>query len=578
MLLANLSLTARRSVTHRLAVIFFALIVSVPIAWALFAVAGQALDSAALHALWQQPQARSALALSVWTALVSGVLAWLTAARLLAIGFVHQTLMRWMQHLPALLATPHAAMAIALVLWLSPSGWLLRLVSPTLTGFQSPPDWSTTQDPWGLGLILALWLKEVPFLLWIGATQLRRDDIRRRWQSEYGLAQTLGYPPSAAFARVVWPQLALTLRWPLLAVVAYGLGVVDMALILGPTTPPTFAVLSWQWLGDANVAQQAMGAVAAGVLTGCVALMAALIMYGRATRWLLVRGTMAVVQWPPLTTPVSLATSAHGVPPRWTVRAKRYAHSYGLWAALLVAYLLSWFALAVGSVSGLWPFPHVWPAQWTMGAWQQVGRSTATLWNTFALALASATFCMAWCMAWLELAPRAWHAALRPWLLLPMVLPAIVWVIGLYSVALFVRLEGQWLGLIGAHAVMVLPYVLLALEPAYQSVDARQGAVAASLGRSRWAYLFAVKWPQLMPALMAAWAIGFAVSVAQYLPTLYVGAGRFDTVTTEAVTLAANGQRTFMSAYAALQMLLPIAIFWLASVMGRPRQFARSAS
>ena len=81
-----------------------------------------------------------------------------------------------------------------------------------------------------------------------------------------------------------------------------------------------------------------------------------------------------------------------------------------------------------------------------------------------------------------------------------------------------------------------------------------------------------------MPALMAAWAIGFAVSVAQYLPTLYVGAGRFDTVTTEAVTLAANGQRTFMSAYAALQMLLPIAIFWLASVMGRPRQFARSAS
>ena len=315
MLLANLSLTARRRVSHRLAVIFFALIVGVPIAWALFAVAGQALDSAALHALWQQPQARSALALSVWTALVSGVLAWLTAARLLAIGFVHQTLMRWMQHLPALLATPHAAMAIALVLWLSPSGWLLRLVSPTLTGFQSPPDWSTTQDPWGLGLILALWLKEVPFLLWIGATQLRRDDIRRRWQSEYGLAQTLGYPPSAAFARVVWPQLALTLRWPLLAVVAYGLGVVDMALILGPTTPPTFAVLSWQWLGDANVAQQAMGAVAAGVLTGCVALMAALIMYGRATRWLLVRGTMAVVQWPPLTTPVSLATSAHGVPP-----------------------------------------------------------------------------------------------------------------------------------------------------------------------------------------------------------------------------------------------------------------------
>jgi putative thiamine transport system permease protein len=39
---------------------------------------------------------------------------------------------------------------------------------------------------------------------------------------------------------------------------------------------------------------------------------------------------------------------------------------------------------------------------------------------------------------------------------------------------------------------------------------------------------------------------------------LYVGAGRFATVTTEAVTLAAGAQRSLMSAYAALQMLLPI--------------------
>ena len=52
--------------------------------------------------------------------------------------------------------------------------------------------------------------------------------------------------------------------------------------------------------------------------------------------------------------------------------------------------------------------------------------------------------------------------------------------------------------------------------------------------------------------------MGFAVSVAQYLPTLYVGAGRFATVTTEAVTLAAGAQRSLMSAYAVLQMVLPV--------------------
>jgi putative thiamine transport system permease protein len=71
--------------------------------------------------------------------------------------------------------------------------------------------------------------------------------------------------------------------------------------------------------------------------------------------------------------------------------------------------------------------------------------------------------------------------------------------------------------------------------------------------------------------------VGFAVSVAQYLPTLYVGAGRFATVTTEAVTLAAGAQRSLMSAYAALQMLLPIAAFALAALLGRPRRFEKIA-
>jgi putative thiamine transport system permease protein len=86
-----------------------------------------------------------------------------------------------------------------------------------------------------------------------------------------------------------------------------------------------------------------------------------------------------------------------------------------------------------------------------------------------------------------------------------------------------------------------------------------------------------VKWPLLQRAIASAWAVGFAVSVAQYLPTLYVGAGRFATVTTEAVTLAAGAQRSLMSAYAALQMLLPIAAFALAALLGRPRRFEKIA-
>jgi putative thiamine transport system permease protein len=180
---------------------------------------------------------------------------------------------------------------------------------------------------------------------------------------------------------------------------------------------------------------------------------------------------------------------------------------------------------------------------------------------------------LVWCVAWLELSPRHWDNTLRPLLYLPLVLPAVLWVVGLYSLALQWRLEGQWLGLLLAHTVMVLPYVLLALSPAYLGFDPRAAQLSDSLGHNRAAFLWRVKWPLLRRSLAASAAVGFAVSITQYLPTLYIGAGRFATVTTEAVTLASGAQRSLTSAYAGLQFLLPVLAFGLAAWIGRPRRF-----
>jgi putative thiamine transport system permease protein len=86
-------------------------------------------------------------------------------------------------------------------------------------------------------------------------------------------------------------------------------------------------------------------------------------------------------------------------------------------------------------------------------------------------------------------------------------------------------------------------------------------------------FLWRAKWPLLRAALASAFAVGFAVSVAQYLPTLFVGAGRFATVTTEAVTLASGAQRSLTAAYAWLQWLLPALVFGLAAWLGKPRRY-----
>ena len=528
---------------------------AVPLLWTAFEALKAGSNSAAWRALAQDPALVHAALLTLWTGLASTLLAWWGAAALLARGFVRQRLARLLRGLPLMLATPHAALAIGFLFLLAPSGWLLRALSPWLTGFESPPPWPTTQDPWGLGLIAALVIKEIPFLLWTAATQLQRDDVRQRWRTEHALAQTLGYAPRRAFWLVLWPQLATRLRWPLLAVLAYGLTVVDMALVIGPATPPTLAVLAWQWLQDADPATYAQGA-AAGVLL-------ALMVLACSALWMAAQH-------------LQRKALAHGRGVRGST-ARIPDLDVGAWL-LVDVYAAVLLALAVGSVSGVWAFPTVWPQSFTAAAWQQVAQSSGTVVTTLWLAVGSSAVALLWSVAWLELAPRRWDDALRPLLYLPLVLPAVLWVVGLYGVGLQLRLEGQASGLLIAHTLMVLPYVLLSLSPAYLGFDPRYAQLNASLGRSGSAFLLRVKCPLLKRSLASAAAVGFAVSVAQYLPTLYVGAGRFASVTTEAVTLASGGQRSLTSAYAGLQLALPVLAFALAAWLGRPRRFTHAAA
>jgi putative thiamine transport system permease protein len=543
---------------HRVAAGLLLLLPGLPMAWALASAIGAALNLQAWRELAGDPQFTRALGMTVWTGLASTGLALAATAWVLRDGFPGprwQAVVRW---LGPMLAVPHVAFAVGLMALIAPSGWLLRLMSPWATGFEAPPPWATTQDPWGLGLIAVLAFKELPFLLWSAASQLQRGDVAHRLARELDVARSLGYRRHRAWWRVVWPQLWPRLRWPLLAVLAYSLTVVDVALVIGPTSPPTAAVLAWTWLQDADTLQNAQGAAAAWVLTALLAVSAAL-------AWHLPRLAVWRLRWTVGTAPGRPASR-----PRNPLKAG--ASWWAVWACTYPAVML---ALALGSVTGVWPFPALVPQAFTLSAWQSVAQSFATVGTTLGLALASSTLALVWAVAWLELAPSAWDAVARRFLYLPLVLPSVLWVVGLHAFALHWQLDATWTGLWLAHSLGAMPYALIAASPAYTGFDPRYWSTTASLGASRWRFLVRVKWPLLRASLASAAAVGFAVSVAQYLPTLYIGAGRFSTVTTEAVALASGAQRSLSSAYAALQWLLPVLGFALAAWVGQPRRFLR---
>lgn len=562
--------------TQSTSAIVLLVLVAVPLVWSLWGALTAGLDQAAWAALFSEPQTWRALRMSMWTGLVSTLLAVAGTAWVLSatVGSANtprpaQRLARW---LAPLLAVPHAAFAIGLVALLAPGGWLLRALSPWATGMDAPPPWPTTQDPWGLGLIAVLALKEIPFLLWAALAHLQRPDVARRLQQELNLAYTMGYSASAAWWRVGWPQLLPRMTAPLLAVLAYSLTVVDVALVIGPTSPPTLAVLAWQWLQDADAATNAQGAAAAWLLAALLALCATLAWAGSRAgiwrrRWTRGLPSESKLNHVHLVHHAPFAVSGTALP-----KSRVPALLVG---TLLLAYATVLAALLAGSVTGSWPFPQLLPESLTWAAWQSALGSSRTIATTVWLALASSLIAVCWSVAWLELAPRRWQLRAQPLLTLPLVLPAVLWVVGLHRMALAWQLDTTSAGLWLAHTLACVPYVLLALQGPYTGFDTRLGQVAATLGHGRWAFLLRVKWPLLRAALASGFAVGFAVSVAQYLPTLYVGAGRFNTVTTEAVNLSAGGQRSLAAAYAWLQWVLPVLVFALAARLGRARKFQR---
>ncbi|HJV59595.1 MAG TPA: ABC transporter permease subunit, partial [Albitalea sp.] len=399
---------------------------------------------------------------------------------------------------------------------------------------------------WGLALIAALVLKELPFLLWNVAAQLRRagqaDEITRQLQ----LAATLGYLPRSAWWRVLWPQLLPRLSLPLLAVWAYALTVVDMAIVLGPTRPPTLAMLAWRWLLDANVATNRAGAAAAVLLALCVA----------AGAW----------------TAVTTARALHPLLMRRWTRGDRPAAPARrpLPAAPLLcsAYALVVLALVFVSLAGVWRFPDLLPAQWDTRNWRTALDSASTLGTTTLLALLSAATGVALAIGWMETTPPHWDTRAAPFVFAPMLVPGVLLAGGLYQLSLSLRLDGSWVGLWLAHSLAAAPYALVSLAPAYRALDPRYEQTAQALGRGRLATLCRVKWPMLLAPIAAAFAVGFAVSVAQFLSTQFVGAGRYATLTTEALTLASGGQRGLGGAFALLQALLPATVFAIAWWLG----------
>ncbi len=510
------------------------------------AVGGHHLTLEPWLALMAAPGLGKAVLLTLLTGLGSTILAFALTVLVFATGHGTSSFNRAKRAMTPLLAVPHLAVAVGLAFLLAPSGWIARLISPWPSGFETPPDIALVQGPFGIALTLGLVIKEMPFLLLMtfGALgQIRADDQLR-------MARSLGYGPVQAWLKTVLPLVYPQIRLPLYAVLAFSLSVVDMAMVLGPTTPPTLGPLILRWFNDPDLAirfQAAAGAV-----------LQLLIVLGVIGLWRVMEIVLARLLKPWL---IGGSRGSDG----------RVARRVG-WSGLGLVFFLaggSILSLIAWSLAGRWRFPEALPATLSLKTWTaQASALIEPAITTLIVGVASALIALVLVIGCLEHESRQHRKPGIGALTLiytPLLLPQIGFLFGVQVALVWAGLDGGWLGLIWSHLLFVLPYVFLALADSYRALDPRYARIALTLGTPPWKILLYVKLVMLLRPVLIAAAVGFAVSVAQFLPTQFVGAGRLSTLTTEALSLSAGGNRRVVGMFAATLALLPLLGFALAT-------------
>jgi putative spermidine/putrescine transport system permease protein len=106
--------------------------------------------------------------------------------------------------------------------------------------------------------------------------------------------------------------------------------------------------------------------------------------------------------------------------------------------------------------------------------------------------------------------------------LAPLIVPTIILSVGLYGLFAKLRLIGEWYGLVLAHTVLALPFVMLVMVAGLRDFDRALEQAAEGLGASPRQALARITLPLLRPSLVSAGLLAFISSFDELVVALFL--------------------------------------------------------
>jgi putative spermidine/putrescine transport system permease protein len=154
-------------------------------------------------------------------------------------------------------------------------------------------------------------------------------------------------------------------------------------------------------------------------------------------------------------------------------------------------------------------------------------------------------------------------------LLTPLMVPIIIIAVGVFFVYAKIGVLFTIPGLIMAHVMLALPYVVVATLAGFQSYDMTQELVARSLGVNRLKAFLQVTLPQIRPSVYSGALFAFITSLDETVVALFISGGDNQTLTKRMFTALRDEIDPTIASISSLLILASLILVMLTSFARR---------
>jgi putative spermidine/putrescine transport system permease protein len=159
----------------------------------------------------------------------------------------------------------------------------------------------------------------------------------------------------------------------------------------------------------------------------------------------------------------------------------------------------------------------------------------------------------------------AWHRfkardSLLGLLLSPLMVPHIVLGIALLRFLTQIGASGTLGGLVLAHAVVIMPYVLRLVVAAATGFERSVAHAAESLGAARWTVFARIELPLIFPGIAGGWLLAFITSFDELTLSVFVASPSTQTLPVKLYAYMANTIDPMLASISTVMMVLTLTL------------------